>query len=255
MKSWQLRMVSWIAAACFLGALTLFFQSSLGFQLIYPDATFYLWWEETRQTTKPTSPSPMLFAEEKARAWQAYEETRPVRSTPWNPVDEPMWARAGFLPTEVRDRIPPDGRIEEQLYTAAFRKAVDWDGCRINLDDGRIRDAKERVLRFDDKGFAEALFEKFKSESLPPPRILSETEHTMVRQSFPGQHAYFHIIRYATPINMDAAANPNDARNMLCALYSLLTNFGWYLVGVCVLIGLTASLWHRPANPAAGGPS
>lgn len=235
----------------------------MGLLVIAPDLAYYLWWEETRQTTKPVRPDTSFPELPSTRlALEIYHDIRPLRSTPWNGVTKPMWAHFESLPDEVRERIPPNGGIEEELYTAAFRKVVDWEGNPVDLEDGRVRDQKGKALTMEidpdgtmSNGFLSAVLEMIEREELPPPRIISVTEHAKLRSLYPGQFKGTVIARVSSALIDDSTGSDagSDGGWVISLLFVVMRTAGWYITGACVLIGLTAPLWHHPDPAKATG--
>jgi hypothetical protein len=112
--------------------------------------------------------------------------------TAWNGLKKPMWTAHGYLPPEVLRRIPPNGRIEEELYTAALRLIVDWQGNPADLSEylpdadsarKQYRSGKIIAMEAEDQG---AWYKKMRAGELPHPAILSEERHALLRDHYPG---------------------------------------------------------------------
>ncbi len=155
-----------------------------------------------------------------------------IQHLPWQlivPVTTPeadKVALVGYLPADVRARVPPTGRLHEPGAVAAFHLLVDWQGNPVDVEalkkereakdqaeydrrfppDTIVRRAKDRARRSRTSYGPESVFGLAEPERLAPhlaaieekrlpcPRKLSEEEHATVRLHHPGDCAFGDLV-------------------------------------------------------------
>lgn len=170
-----------------------------------PGKRYYVFWMETRSDSEPENkemPIPLDSEYGKAaltpEAYRKYVESGQPHianfswvlqpATTWTGLEEPTWTCPGYLPPEVIRRIPPNGRIEEKNYTAAFRLIVDWQGNPTDLSYLMEKEGNRPVIEDNKFIIAEgkSWTDLFRNGQLPHPAKLSEEEHAKVRNANPG---------------------------------------------------------------------